>query len=304
MRSVKRFMRQIALALAIALLVPMLTSAAKVHAAEEVKVINSFTVEMGENAYLEYEETDSVRTAVYYKDGVAIQKSVYDLETGEILCYDLSQNIGNSQSRTFDMRQQNVVTYHIDDFKKTKEEVVEEDVANVASVANARGLDQNLVYDGGSNGGDSIDVFLMARTYTYEGIEYERELYGHTSYKEYMEDYWYFEAGTTITAVATAVGIFFPEVLALCKAIISVSDVLLTALSVTDWVRDYFWRYSFVQSTPTYIAFECPYDFTYARVRRLETSEGGKEWELFEQKTSAELDAEREEILERPVLYQ
>lgn len=299
MRSVKRFMRQIALALAIALLVPMLTPAAKVHAADEV--INSFTVEMGENAYLEYEETDSVRTAVYYKDGVAIQKSVYDLETGEILCYDLSQNIGNSQSRTVDMRQQNVVTYHIDDFRKT---VDTSEVEIATSVASARGLDQNLVYEGGSNGGDSIDVFLMARTYTYEGIEYERELYGHTSYKEYMEDYWYFEAGITITVVATAVGFFCPEVLALCKDIISVSDALLTALSVTHWVRDYFWRYSFVQSTPTYIAFECPYDFTYARVRRLETSEGGKEWELFEQKTSAELDAEREEILERPVLYQ
>ena len=55
------------------------------------------------------------------------------------------------------MRQQNVVSYHIDDFKKTKEEVVEEDAANVAS---ARGLDQNLVYEDSSSGGDSIDVFF------------------------------------------------------------------------------------------------------------------------------------------------
>ena len=82
MKNLKRFMRPIALALAIALLLPMLAPAAKVYAAEEAA---SYTLEVGDNAYLEYEETDDVRTAVYYEDGVAVQKSVYDLETGVIL---------------------------------------------------------------------------------------------------------------------------------------------------------------------------------------------------------------------------
>ena len=86
MRKVKRFVKQIALTLAITLLVPMLAPAAKVSAAE---IKSSWTVEMGENAYLEYEETETVRTAVYYENGVALQRAEYYLENGEILYYNI-----------------------------------------------------------------------------------------------------------------------------------------------------------------------------------------------------------------------
>ena len=58
MRKFKRLLKQIALTLAITLLVPMLAPAAKVSAAETK---SSWTVEMGENSYLEYEETETVR---------------------------------------------------------------------------------------------------------------------------------------------------------------------------------------------------------------------------------------------------
>ena len=257
-------------------------------------MINSFTVEMGENAYLEYEETDSVRTAVYYKDGVAIQKSVYDLETGEILCYDLSQNIGNSQSRTFDMRQQNVVTYHIDDFKKTKEEVVEEDVANVASVANARSLNlnQNHVYDGSSGGGYT---YLQSYSFIKDGVTYNRSLYGYDDYRVYKENYWYFEAGVTISAVSLVLGSYLSP---LVQAGLFVAGVLVSAISVIDWIKECFWSYQFTQFTPEYISYICPDEYVYYKAKMVGINGGTTvDWEEIESKSVEDIELERVTIL-------
>ena len=257
-------------------------------------MINSFTVEMGENAYLEYEETDSVRTAVYYKDGVAIQKSVYDLETGEILCYDLSQNIGNSQSRTFDMRQQNVVTYHIDDFKKTKEEVVEEDVANVASVANARSLNlnQNHVYDGSSGGGYT---YLQSYSFIKDGVTYNRSLYGYDDYRVYKENYWYFEAGVTISAVSLVLGSYLSP---LVQARLFVAGVLVSAISVIDWIKECFWSYQFTQFTPEYISYICPDEYVYYKAKMVGINGGTTvDWEEIESKSVEDIELERVTIL-------
>lgn len=130
MRSRKKSIGKIGLALAIVTVVSGVVLATKAYAEnteaqaskdelykkmeqciEELKyseMIDGYTVEVGENSYLEYEETDSVRSAVYYEDEVAVQQSVYNLETGEIICHDL--------------RQGTTTEYHIDDFKKSKED--------------------------------------------------------------------------------------------------------------------------------------------------------------------------------------
>lgn len=300
-RRLKNVARHIALALAVALLVPMMAPATKVQAAE---VISCYTVEMGENAYLEYEETDSVRTAVYYVDGVAVQKSVYDLETGEILCYDLSQNIGNDRSRTFSMRQQNVVEYHIDDFKQTTETADEVNVAstaNVASMASSRGinLNENIVFDGGG----SSYSFLKSYTYTNDGVTYDRALYGYTDSRRYKEDYWFFEAGVGISTVSTALGIYFPEMVAL-GVVVSVAGVLVSKLSVTDWIKDSFWEYQFTQYSPEYISFNCSEEFIYLSQRLLTINDADEVvWETIYEKEAWEIEAEQDDILESPGYY-
>lgn len=128
-RSMKKSIGKIGLALAIVFVVSGVVLATKAYGEnaeaqaskdelykkmeqciEELKnseIIDSYTVEVGENSYVEYEETDSVRSAVYYEDGAAVQRSVYNLETGEIIYHDL--------------RQGTTTEYHIDDFKKSKE---------------------------------------------------------------------------------------------------------------------------------------------------------------------------------------
>lgn len=292
MKSLKRFVRLIALALAIALLVPMLAPATKVQAAE-TGTATSYTLEVGENAYLEYEETDTVRTAVYYENGIALQRSVYYLETGVILYYDLSQNTGNSHSRTFDMRQQNVVEYHIDDFKKT-EETADVEAASVLSVASARGLDQNLVYDDTSGGGYT---YLKSCSFTEDGVTYNRSLYGFDGYRNYKGDYDYFKAGVAISTVSLVLG---DKVDFLVQLGLFVAGILVSAASVTDWIKDSFWNYQFTQFDPEYISFNCSGDYVYMRERQVDVNGDIVEWETVYEKEAREIELERELILLYP----
>lgn len=299
MKNLKRFMRPIALALAIALLVPMQAPAAKVYAAEEVEVISSYTVEMGENAYLEYEETDDVRTVVYYENGIALQRSIYYLETGEILYYDLSRKTGNSHSRTFDMRQQNVIKYHINEFKNTQEKEIKENTTYALNAKNPSFVNQ-IVHDVGG-GGSSKYSYLKSYAFTDEGISYNRSLYGYTDSRRYQEDYWFFEAGVAITVVSSVLGSMFNKVI---EYIGTAAGILISKISVVDWLQEFFWNYQFIQSTPQTIMFDCPYEFVYHRERQVEINdEGTVIWETIYEKTQAEIEYERDAILLKPVLY-
>lgn len=80
------------------------TACGKPGNAEE-KIWNSYTVEMGKNAYMLIEETATTRTAEYYVDGKLAQRSVYDFESGEIISNNISE--GTEEN------------YHIDDFLVT-----------------------------------------------------------------------------------------------------------------------------------------------------------------------------------------
>lgn len=82
-------------------------------AGAEETVLNSYTVEMGENVYMLIEETASARTAECYVDEKLTQRSVYNFETGEIVCYDMSEGAEGTEKK-----------YHINDFLVTEEEVL------------------------------------------------------------------------------------------------------------------------------------------------------------------------------------
>lgn len=79
----------------------------------EETVLNSYTVEMGENAYMRIEETAFVRTAEYFVDEELTRRSVYNFEIGEIICYDMSEGAEGTEKK-----------YHINDFLVTEEEVL------------------------------------------------------------------------------------------------------------------------------------------------------------------------------------
>ena len=247
MKVLKKCLRQIALALAVALLVPMMAPAAKAEAAErkqraEEEVIYYGTVEMGEDSYLEIKETSSSTTSVYYVDGVVVQRAVYDKETGEIVCYDNSQKAGNTNARTYGQTRENVVTYHIDDFKMT---------GDGKSAAYSRSVDEHYVYDSGAGTGTGYS-YLMSRTYTFDGVDYNRSLYGATGEKQYLAESWNFAPGISVTVVSAALGYLFPAVSAVCGVIDFVANILLSALSVNYWARDSYWNYRMVQSAPDY----------------------------------------------------
>lgn len=283
--------------LAITLLVPMLSPVIVASAAETESV---WTLEVGENAYYECEETDTIRTVTYYKNGVALRKAEYNLDTGVILSYDLNRNTRNTLLQNIDESEKNVVTYHISDFKKTTNNKDERFATN--------GLNELGSVNYNINSRGSIYSYLKSKILVFDGEEYVRMLYGRTGYREYLEDYWYFEAGVTIDVVLVAIGFFVPELIPILKKISTAADILLIAIAIEDWIGEYYWEYKFIQSIPIRIEFECPYRFPYLKYRRMETSEGsagGWDYEnpVYE-KSSAEIEVERDNILTSPVLYQ
>ena len=109
MKNRKQWVKYVVLGLMVVLLGT--TAACQMRAAAEEKILDSYTVEMGENAYMQMTETASLRTAEYYVDGELTQRSVYEFATGEITCW------------VWDMEteEETVTKYHIDDFLVTEE---------------------------------------------------------------------------------------------------------------------------------------------------------------------------------------
>ena len=77
----------------------------------EEEILDSYTVEMSENAYMLIEETTSYRIAEYYVDEKLMQRAVYESTTGEIISWRLDGETG----------EEIVKTYHMDDFRVTEE---------------------------------------------------------------------------------------------------------------------------------------------------------------------------------------
>lgn len=287
--------RKIAVFLVVVILVPFCSPMASAHAQEEDET--EYTVEVGENAIMKYKETESVRTTEYYVDGVITQRTVYDTETGEIVSYDLSASCDAKGERSANQsKQETVVRYNISDFEKAKD----------SAVISSKNFADNTVYmnKSASAGTRSAYTLVRGKTLILDGEEYVRTLYGRIGSREYLEDYWYFEAGIAVSVVGAALGVLYPALAPYISKIANAAGLLIEVLAVTDWVLEYYWQYKFEQTAPTYLSFECPYNFVYLKYRRLETTaENPAGWEKFYMKNSGELAVERDEILEYPGLY-
>lgn len=295
MNKITMCFRKIALFLVVVLLVPFCSPMTSAHAQEETGT--EYTVEMGENAILKYKETEGVRTAEYYVNGVMTQRTVYDTETGEILFYDLSATRDSKGERSVNQSEaENVVKYNISDFEKAKD----------SAVISRKNLADNTIHMNKSAdaGTRSPYTWVRGKTLIFDGEEYVRTLYGRIGTNEYMEDYWYFEAGFAVSVVGAVIGYWFPYLKPYIDPITDSVGLLISALEVTDWVLEYYWQYKFEQTEPTYMSFECPYEFVYLKYKRVESTAGSPGgWQMFYQKTNTELAAERDAILQSPGLY-
>ena len=291
MRRLKRYVRLLAMVLVITLLVPMTAPMTKVYAAESEEN-RCYSVALGDGAYLRLEETASTRTALYYLNGKITQRAVYNKESGEILYYDLSQASTAYGIRMLGIDKERVVRYNIDDF------IVADEAESVAYVRNLGGSVQTVAE------GKANYSFLKSETYTFDGVDYCRGLYGYSSSRQYKENYWYFAGGLAVSVVATVLGAVFTSASVAISIAGTAAGTLISALSVTDWMRESFWRYKFSQWTPNYVTFECSNDYVYRKERLLEiNNENMGEWKTVYEKAAWEIEAERDAILKSPGLY-
>lgn len=108
MKDRKQWVKYVVLGLMMVLFVSVV--ACQKNAATE-EILDSYTIEMGENSYMQITETASLRTAEYYVDGELTQRSVYEFATGEITSW-----VWDTETE-----EETVTKYHIDDFLVTEE---------------------------------------------------------------------------------------------------------------------------------------------------------------------------------------
>lgn len=120
MKSRKQWVKHVVLGLMMVLLGTTAACQRKVATQEkefdifpviEEEILDSYTVEMSENAYMLIEETASYRVAECYAGEKLTQRAVYEFATGEIITWRLDEETG----------EEIVTTYHIDDFKVDEE---------------------------------------------------------------------------------------------------------------------------------------------------------------------------------------
>lgn len=302
MKDLKRYLRHIALLLVFTLLLPTATPALNVAAAETAI---SYTVDMGDNAYMLIVETDSSRTAELYIDGVITQRSVYEFDTGEILYYDLSRNENSRSAWAFGRNQRPTETYHIDDFKVTLET---EETVEVTQVPQARAIQisPDVTVDQAPDGGGdmSSENLVGSKFFTSYDEFYARYLYGYTGSYRFENDVWVFAVQTVITTVATALGIYFPVVEPYAKWTAKGVNVLIEELAVVDLFENYYWKYEFKQTSPTVWEFETVDEFVYMQQRKIGiNSEYEEIWETTYVQDETEIEAIREDILTNPRYY-
>ncbi len=270
-------MKYISVLLVCAMFITSIIPSMEAHASTGEYDCHMITLE--NNAYLKTEETDSGRVVEYYENGIKLQTAVYDNKTQEILYYDLSSRIGTAEP----------IRYSLDDFTSVPQA---EAGYNLSSTYSA----------------DSNFTFLKSKEFQSYGTTYYHKLYGYKDTRQYEERSWYFEAGVAVSVIVAALGVIFPEariVQMITNTVGIIAGAILSWFSVTTWVKDSFWTYKVERVKPEHEEFICyPYDcFVYKRERKVELNGDEGYWEVFEEKTSHEIDCIRDDILTNPMQY-
>lgn len=253
---------------------PTIASAANLN--DEIQFIN-----LGEGLEVSIKDNSVNRVVEYYENNIKKQKAILDKKSGDIFYYDLSEI--NTFSQHFSNKNESstlyTTSYNISDFKQN----IDVNQLNIVQ--------------------DRSTAYLKSLTFTDGGDTYRRYLYGYKASTQYEETSWHFEAGIALAVILAAVG-FLPGVNALIINAVGIAGgAILSALTVTEWIKDSYWVYIFNQETPTHINFTCSNHFTYEKQRRVEVNGDVGYWETFYTMPAWEIEYIRGDILQNPGLY-
>lgn len=246
----------------------------------------SFELSNGVVSDIKVDEDNSKRTVEYFENGVKLQIAEFNKETEEIYFYDLKEQSNNNLSINNSLEY--TAKYRLDDFRLVNEMNISNDENNISltsiTPSSSYSLVKSLFYKEGKD-------------------QYSRYLYGAKFEKQYKQNSWHFKAGIAYSIVIAAVGLI-PGINALLVAAVSVSGgIILSALTVSEWIKDSYWKYKFLQTSPNNIEFISPYEFVYKREKRAEVNAEIGYWETFETEPDYRIETTRMLILESPGLY-
>lgn len=217
------------------------------------------------------------------------QIAILDKSTGDIYYYDLSQqsiSVNGYSAGTSVLPESYTAKYNIQDFVQTRTVSVaitpEEKSALTASSENFQ--------------------FLKSKSFADSGVTYMRYLYGYTDNKQYRQNSWHFPASTAASIISAACG-FLPGVGTALSLIINAAGITVSAFTVQEWIKEFYWVYKFKQTSPTAIEVVCDQQFTYMKQRKVEINGDEGYWETIEEQADWEIEAIREDILKSPGYY-
>ncbi|MBO4497310.1 MAG: hypothetical protein J5739_03800 [Lachnospiraceae bacterium] len=282
----KRVSKIIAILLAFVLIVCAVSTEERTEA-QILKPSNKQIFTIGKNTSVSLEETSTGREVHYYFDGKLIQSAYYEYNTGKVTCcsYDKQSQLSGMQEykspRIIDKSQSSIQEYTLSKVDKSQSGTLFE-----KSFLPARGA--------------NYFTLLKSKTVYIDGIPHQRQLSGYTDQKEYIGGGFFFEHGTEISLITAIIGFLTP---ALIGFIASGASTIASALSVRWTVVEYYWKYMFRQTSPTYMDFICSNDFAYRKDRKVEENGVLLSPETYYVKSSSEIEYERNDILNYPGFY-
>lgn len=250
----------------------------------------SFELSNGVVSDIKVEEDNSKRTVEYFENGVKLQIAEFYKETEEIYFYDLKEQSNNIHSDNLSINNtlEYTAKYRLDDFRSVKE-------MNISN-------NENNISLGSINPTASYSL-VKSLFYKDGNKQFSRYLYGAQFEKQYERNSWHFAGGIAFSVVIAIVGLL-PGVNALILAAVGVSGgVILSALTVSEWIKDSYWKYEFLQTSPDYMSFVSPQEFVYKRENRVQVNGDIGYWETFETQPASQTDFIRTNILQYPGLY-
>lgn len=248
-------------------------------------------INLGDGLEVTIEDSSEKRIAIYYENDIKKQKAILYKKSGEIYYYDLNpQNTLSSNYSTNNniSPQSYTKKYNIEDFNQS------------ISVNDMKIMDNAITAQISS----LSSAYLKSKIYTDGGETYKRYLYGYTGEEQYQQNSWHFAAGIKLTVVLAVVG-FIPGIGALIISTVGAAGgIILSALTVNEWIKDFYWVYIFDQTSPEKWNFTCKNHFTYQKQRRVEINGDTGYWETYFTESDFVIESTREDILSRPILFQ
>ncbi len=248
---------------------------------------NKQVFKVGQNNCVSIEETSTGREVYYYVDGQLIQTAFYDYLTGDITCCEYRKDTKSGQAR-----------------KSITSNVPRVTKSNIRDyLSGEKGFDSSDTFANGQKGsfrGTNYFTLLKTKVVYIDGIPHYRQLSGYTDQKEYIGGSFFFEHGTEVSVISAIIGFLTPFLIGF---IVSGASIIAYALSIRWTVIEYYWKYLFRQTSPTYMDFICSNDFAYRKDRRVEENGILLSPETYYVKSSAEIEYERNDILDYPGFY-